>query len=391
MSHQRTDEARTSLPLAGIRVLDCSRILAGPFATMLLADLGADVIKVEPPSGDDTRGWGPPFWGPREDGLSAYFTSVNRNKRSVVIDLKTEAGRSTLDQLARQSDLLVHNYRPGTAERLGLDSTRLAEVNPDLVTAVVGGFAGDDDAVRNRPAYDLLAQAVSGLMSVTGEEGGAPRKVGVAVLDLIVGLEVAIASLAALLGRDADRVQHVEVSLVEAGLTSLINVLANYLATGEEPRRYGSAHPNIAPYQLFPTADGHIVIAVGSDGQFARLLSVLGLSDDDGRFSTNADRLSLRDALTGWIGSAVAARGRAELVDALLEADIPAGAVLGVSDSVAAMEAAHDGSWVEEIDGIRLAPSPFRIDGRRSAIRRAPPRLGEHTGEVMDELGELDP
>jgi formyl-CoA transferase/CoA:oxalate CoA-transferase len=391
MSHQRTERPQASLPLTGIRVLDVSRVLAGPFATMLLADLGADVIKVEPPSGDDTRGWGPPFWGPREDGLSAYFTSVNRNKRSVVIDLKTETGQSTLDQLARQSDLLVHNYRPGTAEHLGLDPTRLAEVNPDLVTAVVGGFAGNDDAVRNRPAYDLLAQAVSGLMSVTGEEGGEPRKVGVAVLDLIVGLEVAIASLAALLGRGADRVRYVEVSLVEAGLTSLINVLANYLATGEEPRRHGSAHPNIAPYQSFPCADGHIVIAVGSDGQFARLLSVLGLSDDDGRFSTNADRLSLREELTRWIGSAIRARRRAELVDALLEADIPAGVVLGVSDSVAAMEAAHDGSWVEEFDGIRLAPSPFRIDGRRSAIRRPPPRLGEHTSEVIDELRGLRP
>jgi crotonobetainyl-CoA:carnitine CoA-transferase CaiB-like acyl-CoA transferase len=376
----------SQLPLAGIRVVDCSRVLAGPFATMLLADLGADVVKVESPSGDDTRAWGPPFWGPPADRLSAYYTSVNRNKRSVVLDLKTSEGQATLCEMARHADVLVHNYRPATARRLGLDPDGLAALNPHLVTAVVAGFPGDTETHRNRPAYDLLAQAVSGLMSVTGEEGGAPHKVGVAVLDLIVGLEVAVAALAGLVGRGKARVNHVEVSLVEAGLTSLVNVLANYLASGQEPRRYGSAHPNIAPYQSFPTSDGHIVVAVGNDAQFVRLLAVLGLTDEDARFATNADRLKARDELTSWVSAAIRDRRRDELVEALLQADVPAGAVLTVADSVAAMEEAHAAGWVEEVDGIRLAPSPFMIDGRRAAIRRPPPKLGEHTAEVLAEL-----
>lgn len=374
-----------ALPLAGIRVVDCSRVLAGPFATMLLADLGADVIKVESPAGDDTRKWGPPFWGDPQDGLSAYYTSVNRNKRSIVLDLKTTDGRNALDALARSSDLLIHNFRPATASRLGLDAERLATVNPRLVVAIVGGFPGDA-AARNRPVYDLLAQGVSGLMAVTGDEGGAPHKVGVAMLDLVVGLEVAVAALAALHGRASSGPHTVEVSLVEAGVTSLVNVLANYLADGNEPRRYGTAHPNIAPYQAFATHDGHIVVAVGNDAQFQRLLSVLRLRDETGRFATNAQRLTHRAELLEWIGGAIARRGRDELVGALLSADVPAGAVMRVSDAVAAMEAAHDGSWVQEAGGMRLAPSPFRIDGRRAPIRRPPPRLGEHTVEVMDEI-----
>ena len=379
-----TDDA--ALPLAGMRVIDCSRVLAGPFATMLLADLGADVIKVESPAGDDTRRWGPPFWGPERDGLSAYFTSVNRNKRSVVLDLKSDAGRVALHGLARTADLLVHNFRPATAARLGLDHAALAALNPQLVTAVVGGFAGDDEARRNRPAYDLLAQAVSGLMAVTGDAAGEPQKVGVAVLDLLAGLEVAVGALATLMGRDRSSVRHVEASLVEVGVTSMINVLANHLATREEPRRHGSAHPNIAPYQAFPTADGHVVIAVGTDAQFGRLLEVLGLTDARLRFGSNAARVRGRDALTAWLGTAIRGRSREELVAALREAEVPAGPVLGVGDAVASMEASHGDAWVEERDGIRLAPSPLRIDGRRAPIRRAPPRLGEHTDEVLGEL-----
>lgn len=376
-----------SLPLAGVRVLDCSRVLAGPFATMLLADLGADVIKVESPVGDETRRWGPPFWGEREEGMSAYFTSVNRNKRSVVLDLKTSAGRAALDALAATSDVLVHNFRPATASRLGLDPGRLAERHPRLVTAVVGGYAGDDSEQRNRPAYDLLAQAVSGLMSVTGEAGGAPLKTGVAVLDLVAGLEVAVTALAALVGRESSPVRRVEVSLVEVGVTSLVNVLANHLASGAEPVPYGNAHPNIAPYQSLPTADGHIVIAVGNDGQFGRLLDVLGLSDSEGRFRTNADRVTRREELIEWLGAAIASRRRDELVEALGAVDVPAGPVLPVSDAVAAMERAHDAGWVEEVDGIRLAPSPLRLNGERAPMRRPPPRLGQHTDEVLRELG----
>ena len=386
MDSTRTPGER-SLPLAGVRVLDCSRVLAGPFATMLLGDLGADVIKVESPAGDETRRWGPPFWGEREEGMSAYFTSVNRNKRSVVLDLKTDAGRAALDRLASTSDILVHNFRPNTAARLGLDPERLAERHPRLVTAVVAGYAGDDPGERNRPAYDSLAQAVSGLMSITGEAGGTPLKVGVAVLDLIAGLEVAVSALAALIGRESRPVRRVEVSLVEAGVSALVNVLANYLASGVEPKPYGNAHPNIVPYQSLPTADGHIVIAVGSDGQFHRLIGVLGLSDIDGRFATNADRVARREELIGWLGAAISGRQRDELVEALAAVDVPAGPVLPVSNAVAAMERAHPAGWVEETDGIRLAPSPLRLNGQRAPLRRPPPRLGQHTDEVLRGIG----
>ena len=266
-----------SLPLHGLRILDCSRVLAGPFATMLLADLGADVVKLEPPGGDESRGWGPPWWGAPEDRRSAYFGSVNRNKRTIVVDLRTDAGRDLLDRLADGADLLIHNARPSSAARLGLDADRLRAAHPGLVVAVVGGFSGRD---RELPAYDLLAQAMSGLMSVTGEPDGPPQKAGVALLDLLAGLEVAVGALAALLGKArgaAATPPAVEVSLMEASVAALTNVLANHLATGEEPRRWGNAHPNIVPYQVFATRDGHVAIAVGNDAQFARLLEVLGL------------------------------------------------------------------------------------------------------------------
>lgn len=371
-----TDAPR--LPLDGIRVIDASRVLAGPFATMLLADLGADVIKVEPPGGDETRSWGPPWWGDPAERRSAYFASVNRGKRSIVLDLRTAEGRGPLHRLLEGADLLVHNYRPSTAARLGLDTDTLRARHPRLVVAGVGGFpAGDAD----RPAYDLLAQAVSGLMGVTGQADGPPTKVGVALLDLIAGLECAVGALAALVGRG--RASAVEVSLVEAGVTSLVNVLGNYLATGEEPMRRGNAHPNIVPYQAFAARDGDVVIAVGNDAQFARLLDVLGLADPEARYATNPMRLAAREALVPWLADAIRQRGRDELVAALEAADVPAGPVNRVGEAVAAMGE----GWVAQVGGIRLAPNPIRLDGGRPPLRRPPPLLGEHTDEVLSELG----
>ena len=369
----------TALPLHGIRVIDVSRVLAGPFATMLLADLGADVIKVEPPSGDETREWGPPWWGDPADRRSAYFASVNRNKRSVVLDLHTDAGRANLHRLLATADLLVHNYRPTTAERLGLETDALRERHPRLVIASVGGFGGKD---ADRPAYDLLAQAVSGLMSITGDPDGPPTKVGVALLDLIAGLESAVGALAALVGRG--RAGHVHVNLVEVGVNSLINVLANHLASGEIPARHGNAHPNIAPYESFEARDGHLVIAVGNDAQFARLLGVLGLKDPDGRFATNPMRVAARTELVAWLEARIAARGRDELVAALAAADVPAGPVNSVGQAVAAMGA----GWTTSIDGMTLAPNPIQVDGSRLPSRLAPPRLGEHTQSVLGGLGD---
>jgi crotonobetainyl-CoA:carnitine CoA-transferase CaiB-like acyl-CoA transferase len=365
-------------PLDGIRVIDASRVLAGPFATMLLADLGADVIKVEPPDGDETRTWGPPWWGDPADGRSAYFASVNRNKRSVVLDLKSAAGRETLDGLVATADLLVHNYRPGTALRLGLDADALRARHPRLVVATVGGFPGAD---AERPAYDLLAQAMSGLMSVTGDPAGPPMKVGVALLDLLAGLECAVGALAALVGRG--RASRVHVDLATVGVTSLINVLGNHLATGAEPGRHGNAHPNIAPYESFQAVDGHLVIAVGNDAQFARLLEVLGLSDPEGRFATNAQRVTARADLAPWLAEAIGRHDRDEIVEALLVADVPAGPVASVPEAVAAMGT----GWTTTLDGIEMAPSPIAVDGAVPPPSLPPPRLGEHTSVVLDELG----
>jgi crotonobetainyl-CoA:carnitine CoA-transferase CaiB-like acyl-CoA transferase len=366
----------TSLPLNGIRVADLSRVLAGPFATMLLGDLGADVIKVEPPDGDETRSWGPPWWGDPADRRSAYFASVNRNKRSVVLDLRTDAGRATCERLVGGADLLVHNYRPATAERLGLSTHALRQRHPRLVVASVGGFAG---AEADRPAYDLLAQAVSGLMSVTGDPSGPPTKVGVALLDLIAGLECAIGALAGLVGR---RESSASVNLVETGVTSLINVLGSFLATGVEPARHGNAHPNIAPYEAFAARDGFLVVAVGNDAQFRRLLWVLGVDDADGRYATNAMRVEARDELAAWLGAAIGSWERAELVAALGDAGVPAGPVNTVPEAVAAMGE----GWIRDVEGIRLAPGPLRVEGELTPVRRPPPRLGEHTEEVLAEL-----
>jgi len=367
-----------TLPLDGLRVIDVSRVLAGPFATMLLADLGADVIKVEPPEGDETRTWGPPWWGDPRDRRSAYFGSVNRNKRSVVIDLRTDGGRTTLDRLLATADLLVHNYRPGTAARLGLETDAVRARHPDLVVASVGGFPG---AGAERPAYDLLAQAVSGLMSVTGAPDGPPTKVGVALLDLLAGLECAVGALAALLGRG--RVGSVHVSLIESGVTGLINVLGNHLASGDEPLRHGNAHPNIAPYEAFEAHGGHLVIAVGNDAQFRGLLDVLGLDDAAGRFATNPMRIAARRELAVWLGERIATWQRAALVDALAAADVPAGPVNSVGQALAAMGE----GWTHTIDGMVLAPGPIRLEGVIARPRLAPPLLGEHTASVLADLG----
>jgi formyl-CoA transferase/CoA:oxalate CoA-transferase len=376
----------SELPLRGIRILDCSRVYAGPMATMLLADLGADVWKLEPPDGDETRRWGPPFWGDPADGLSAYFAAVNRNKRSLVVDLRTDAGRDLLDRLAEGADALVHNFRPSTAARLGLESERLRARHPRLVVAHVGGFPGDGDAAE-RPAYDLVAQAVSGLMAITGEPKGPPTKVGVALLDMAVGLQAAIGLLATLLGRERGAgVPEVGVSLVESGVIGLSNVLANLLASGEEPRRWGNAHPAIVPYQSFEAGDGHLVVAAGNDAQFARLLEVLGLPADP-RFATNPLRLANREQLIPILADRIRDRGRDELVAALFAADVPAGPVNRVSEALAAMEAAHAGSWLQAAGGMRLAPSPVRLEGASLPLRLPPPRLGEHTDELLEAAG----
>lgn len=363
-------------------MIDASRVLAGPFATMLLADLGADVVKVEPPSGDETRTWGPPWWGDPADRRSAYFASVNRNKRSVVLDLQTDDGRARMDRLLTTGDLLVHNYGPSAAGRLGLDTDALRARHRGLVIASVGGFTGAD---VDRPAYDLVAQAVSGLMSITGEPEGPPTKVGVALLDLLAGLECAIGALASLVARGSrgGSAAPVTVNLVEVGVSSLINVLGNHLASGEDPGRHGNAHPNIAPYQSFQARDGHLVIAVGNDAQFRRLLGVLGLVDREGHYATNPQRVAARTELAAWLGAVIANRERDEIVAELVAADIAAGPVNSVPEALHAM---GDG-WTQRRGGIELVPSPIRVDGSPLRPYQAPPLLGEHTHEILAEIG----
>lgn len=373
------------LPLTGITILDCSRVLAGPHATMLLGDLGADVWKLEPPDGDETRAWGPPFWGDPAEGRSAYFAAVNRNKRSIVVDLKTEAGRDVFDRLASRADLLIHNYLPWVATRLGMDSDRLRERHPHLVVSVVRGFPGDGP-LADRPAYDLVAQAWSGHMAVTGEPGGGPIKIGIGLLDLLAGLEAAMAVLAALVSRERGGAPaQVSVGLVEAAVAGLTNVLGAHLATGAEPRRWGTGHPDIVPYQVFPARDGHVVVAVGNDAQFARLCSLLGVEPHP-EWATNPGRVTRRDEVLAALVPLIGEWTCDDLVTAMVAADIPGGPVHGVGEAVAAMSGI-EADWVSTVDGVRLPASPIRVGGGRLPIRRPPPRLGEHTDEILGLVG----
>jgi formyl-CoA transferase/CoA:oxalate CoA-transferase len=374
-----------TLPLEGITILDCSRVLAGPHATMLLADLGADVVKLEPPGGDETRAWGPPFWGDPADGRSAYFAAVNRNKRSIVIDLRTDVAQDLFDRLAARNDLLIHNYLPSVAARLGMDPDRLRERHPHLVVSVVRGFPGDGP-LADRPAYDLVAQAWSGQMAVTGEPAGGPIKIGIGLLDMLAGLEAAIAALAALMARERGTAPgQVSVSLVEAALAGLTNVLGNHLATDTEPRRWGTGHPDIVPYQVFAARDGHVVVAVGNDAQFARLCRLLGVEPDH-EWATNPERVMRRDEVLAALTRPIGTWARDDLVAAMFAADVPGGPVHGVGEAVAAMSDLES-DWVSTVDGVRLPASPIRVDAARLPIRRPPPRLGEHTDEVLQLIG----
>jgi crotonobetainyl-CoA:carnitine CoA-transferase CaiB-like acyl-CoA transferase len=381
-----------SLPLQGVTVLDCSRVFAGPHATMLLADLGAEVWKLEPPVGDETRGWGPPFWGDPADRRSAYFAAVNRNKRSIVVDLKTDAGREVLDRLAERADLLMHNYLPSVAARLGLAPGRLRERHPHLVVSVVRGFPGSGSEAE-RPAYDLVAQAWSGQMAVTGEPDGGPIKIGVGLLDLLAGLEAAVAGLAGLTARGphpdpeaaGPPAAQLSVSLVEAAVAGLTNVLGYHLVTGEEPQRWGTSHPDIVPYQVFAARDGHVVVAVGNDEQFARLCRLLEVEAPES-WATNPGRVTHREAVLERLAPVIAGWGRDALVAAMIEADVPGGPVHGVGEAVAAMRRIEP-DWVTTMWGMQMPASPITVDGERLPWRLPPPRLGEHTDEILREIG----
>ena len=382
------EDVPTRLPLSGIRVADFSRVLAGPLATMLLADLGADVIKIErPETGDDTRGWGPPFIG----GDAAYFLSLNRNKRSVTLDLSSDEGRSAARRLALASDVVVENFRPGLMERFGLDHASLAAEHPGVVYCSLTAFGEGQGAAR--PGYDIIVQALSGLMSFTGHPGGEPTKVGVALLDAICGLYASSAIQAALIGRGrSGRGARVTVSLFDASVAALVNQAANYLLGGLVPERLGNAHPNIVPYQLFETADRPIILAAGNDRLFERTCEVVGRPElaADERFATNAARVRNRDALIPLLSAEFAGRSSGQWLAAFEEAAVPCAPVRTLDEVFASAEGA---AAIQEIDDparglLRLVADPIRVDGRMPPARLPPPRLGEHTEEVLAELEE---
>jgi crotonobetainyl-CoA:carnitine CoA-transferase CaiB-like acyl-CoA transferase len=368
-------------PLDGILVADFSRVLAGPLAAMTLGDLGADVIKVErPDGGDDTRAWGPPW----REGESTYFLGLNRNKRSVALDLTDAEDLELARELAGRADVLIESFRPGLMARWGLDGDTLrAAGNPGLVTCSITAFGTRGEAAA-LPGYDFLLQAMGGLMSITGEPDGRPLKVGSAVVDLVCGLLAAIGIQAALRERDATgRGRHVEVSLMDAVLTSLLNQGSSWFAGGRVPGRLGNRHPSIVPYETFDASDRPFAVAVGNDRLFARLCEAVGEAElaGDERFATNAARVAHVDELGERLGVVFAREPAAHWVGALRAAGVPAGLINGVDEAWALAEELGMEPTVE-VDGVPLARPPLRLDGERPPVRRRPPRLDEHGDEL---------
>jgi crotonobetainyl-CoA:carnitine CoA-transferase CaiB-like acyl-CoA transferase len=372
-------------PLAGVRVVDLSRVLAGPYATMTLADLGADVVKVEHPAGgDETRTWGPPFAG----GESAYFLSVNRGKRSVALDLKDPEGRDLALELCVRADVVIENFRPGGAARLGLDYETVRARRRDIVYCSISGFGAREP--RDRAGYDFTVQAESGLMSITGDPAGEPAKVGVAIVDVLTGLNAATAVLAALRRRDlTGEGDLVEVSLLDSAFAALVNVAANALLTGEESQRYGNAHPSIVPYQPFRAADGWIAVAAANDGLYSKLCSAIGRSDlaVDERYATNEARVLNREALIAELQIVFADRSTEDWEHLLLAAGVPAGKIRGVSEAMRAGQARTRRLDHVTAGTLELVGAPFELANAPVGASTPPPLLGQHTAEVLGELG----
>ena len=377
------------LPLDGVKVLDLSRVLAGPYATMVLADLGADVIKVErPETGDDTRHWGPPFTG----GESAYFLSVNRNKRSITADLKDDEDLENIKRLAAEADILIENWKRGALEKLGLGYEALKEQNPGLVYCSITGFGPGPD--EDRPGYDFLVQARAGIMGITGqpdEEAGEPTKVGVAIADIVCGLYASNAILAALHRRSTTgEGARIEVPLFESTLSWLANRAQEYLVSGEDTGRMGNAHPTIVPYQTFETSDKPVAVAVGNDAQFGRLCEAMGREDlaNDERYATNPDRVANREELVVALQEEFSRNTADEWVEAIREAGVPCGPVNSLAEVFEDPQVLGSGI-LEKVEHptagtLKMLASPLLVDGERPPIRHPPPNLGQHTGEGWD-------
>jgi crotonobetainyl-CoA:carnitine CoA-transferase CaiB-like acyl-CoA transferase len=390
-------------PLAGLRVIDCSTVLAGPYCTMLLGDLGAEVIKVEPPEGDATRGWGPPWVGSLEAGTrtAAYFLGVNRNKRALRLDLKTPEGAAILRRLLTDADVLVENFRGDGFARLGFDDEALRMLNPGLVHLAISGY-GTSGPAADRPGYDFIVQAVSGLMSITGAadaDGGSPTKVGVAISDILTGMLGAVGLLGALVGREREagatsgQGQRVDVSILGATLASLVNQAQNAFVSGGAPGRLGNAHPNIVPYETFETADGALAVAVGSERQWPRLCAALGRPElaADRRFASNGDRVENRIALRPLLAAIFFGRTTAAWISALDAVGIPCGPINDIVEAFGSEEAAALGMSVEQehpaFGLIRQVGIPFQLAATPGAIRTPPPTLGQDSDAILGELG----
>lgn len=377
-------------PLDGIRVIDLTRVLAGPFATMLLGDAGADVIKVESPDGDETRRWGPPFAG----GESAYNLSVNRHKRSLAIDLNQAAGREVLLRLLAGSDVLVENFKTGTMERWGLGyEDRLRDLNPRLVYASISGF-GRTGPYAHLPGYDVVVEAMGGLMSVTGEPGGEPMKVGVAIIDVVTGCLAAFAIAAALYERSLTGAgQAVHLSLLEAAVASLVNQAGYYLVSGQVPPRYGNAHPTIVPYQVFNASDGPMMVAVGTDAQFRKFCGVLDRPEwaEDERFATNPGRVANRGRLVEDIAAILRSRPQAEWIERMIQEGVPVAPVNTLDKVFADPQVLHrlmrQTVAHPTAGSVDLPGPPVKFPATGGAIRRPPPLLGQHTREIVAEAG----
>ena len=394
--------------LAGIRVLDLSRVLAGPWCTQMLADLGADVVKVERPGlGDDTRQWGPPFLKDaqgNDTNQASYFTACNRNKRSVTIDMATPEGQALIRQMAQEADIVVENFKVGGLKQYGLDHESLRALNPRLIYCSVTGF-GQDGPYAERAGYDLMVQAMTGLMSITGHAdnapGGGPMRVGVAVIDLFTGLYASNAILAALNVRHhTGQGQHIDMALLDVGMAVLANQAAGFLATGQAPGRMGNSHPSLAPYQDFPTQDGNMLLAIGNDGQFQRFCAAAGQPQwaSDERFATNTLRVKHRAELIPAMEAVTRTRTTADWIALLEDKAVPCGPINTIAQAfddaqvkarglAVSLPRWKDGEVGDGITHITGVASPLRLSATPPVLRNAPPALGQHTEEVLRELG----
>jgi len=394
--------------LAGIKVLDLSRVLAGPWATQMLADLGADVIKVERPvAGDDTRHWGPPFLkddAGNDTREASYFTACNRNKRSITVDMAHPEGQALLRQMAAEADVVVENFKVGGLAQYGLDYDSLKALNPKLIYCSITGF-GQDGPYAERAGYDLMVQAMCGLMSITGhadgEPGGGPLKVGVAVIDVFTGLYASNAILAAINARDNARTgtgegQYIDMALLDVGMAVLANQAAGYLATGQAPGRAGNIHPSLAPYQDFKTSDGNVLLAIGNDGQFARFCAAVHQPEwaQDARFATNTARVQNRTALLALMVPLMQTRGTQEWIALLEDKAVPCGPINTVAQAFADPQVRHRGiaqslprQAGDGIGHVATVANPMRLSATPVTYRSAPPTLGQHTHEVLREMG----